>query len=418
MSQKILDRYPILGTVPELASYKALLLDLGVDCDHDLLSQMPKLAQMKTKHRVKKHRVRGGRLIDTSTDPSIIPSEVILDRNGRQTLSKVSYKPDSPLRMIVAGGRLHLIDTVTDERLDVDISPVGIRPYSSLKIPSGRLATEGTILGDYVQVLGIDRIGILPYSGCQPKRPGHISGMPSLNTLVDFGGDASQWWEHYGPAYLDGIAYAFRTLLETEEIEPHKHLQLMAGNLLDLEAEWEICTQVAERLGSIRDLSTMDSYLNIVPPSDERRGGYLQRAKDLGFRNIAFNLEVIGDRAFQDVCPGKAHLFGYQGMVDSLKESVGHFGHGNVRSNFVLGAQLVDELLDGIRELAEHGIVADYSVFVPKRGTPWAKRSSPDMETIVYFTRQLADIYRQHGFRGIYCGLSSRSNILHEVLDE
>jgi len=161
----------------------------------------------------------------------------------------------------------------------------------------------------------------------------------------------------------------------------------------------------------------MDSYLNIVPPSDERRKGYLERAKELGFRNIAFNLEVIGDRTFQDVCPGKAHLFGYQGIVDSLKDSVNYFGYGNVRSNFVLGAQPVDELLEGIRELAGHGIVADYSVFVPKKGTPWNKRISPTMETIVHFTRDLADIYRQNGFRGVYCGLSSRSNILHEVLD-
>jgi len=247
MPQKILERYPVLKTVPELAAYKALLLDLGVDCGDNLLDQMPKIARMKTKHRIKKHRVMGGRLIDASTDPSIIPSEVILERNGMRTLTKVSYRSDSPLRMVVDGGNLYLVDIIADERLSVNVDPVRERAYSFLKIPSGRLAREETRLGDYVQILGMDKIGILAYSGCQhwlngtmckfcdenPKRPDEMSGMPSLNTLVDFNGNTNKWWEHHGPAYLDGIGYSFRVLLDTEKIEPHEHLQLMAGNLFD-----------------------------------------------------------------------------------------------------------------------------------------------------------------------------------------
>ena len=56
--------------------------------------------------------------------------------------------------------------------------------------------------------------------------------------------------------------------------------------------------------------------------------------------------------------------------MNALRAAVPIFGRGNVRSNFVLGAQPVEELLDGVRELAEYGIASDYSVFVPKPGTP------------------------------------------------
>ncbi len=430
MKEAIFSRYPILETLPELAGYKTLFLNLGVDCDSDLQERLSYLSEMKTKHRIKKHRVRDGKLIDVSKDTSIIPSEVILERDGERTLSKVSYRPDSPLKLEVYDGGLHLVDTETDEELEVGIQPVPRRSYSDLRIPSGRRAREGTKLSDYVQILGMDRIGVLAYSGCQhwlegkmcrfcdenPKRSGELGGMPSLNTLRDFDNDVEEWWMYHGPAYIDGIAYAFQELLETEDISPHIHLQLMAGNLQDVEEEWEICTEIATTLNSVRDLSTIDSYLNIVPPR-ESRTPYLQRGKYLGFRNIAFNLEVFGEEKFEEVCPGKAELFGYQNMVDALKESVRYFGHGKVRSNFVLGAQPVHELLRGIRELAKDGIVSDYSIFVPKRGTPWANKEAPSMETVVRFTNELVNVYREHGFKGIYCGLSSRSNVLHEVLE-
>jgi len=101
-----------------------------------------------------------------------------------------------------------------------------------------------------------------------------------------------------------------------------------------------------------------------------------------------------------------------------LETAVPIFGEGNVRSNFVLGAQPTPELVEGIQILADKGIVADYSVFVPKRGTGWENKARPEMEDVVDFTIKLAKVYQQHNFKSIYCGLSSRSNIVAEVLEE
>jgi biotin synthase-like enzyme len=191
----------------------------------------------------------------------------------------------------------------------------------------------------------------------------------------------------------------------------------MAGNMPHSETLWEICRQIAERINKVRPISTFDSYLNIGAPSKDTTQ-YLRTAKDeMGFRQIAFNLEVVGEERFKEVCPGKARTIGYANYVQALEQAVSIFGFGNVRSNFVLGAQTTEELIEGVRELAKKGIVADYSVFVPKQGTPWESKQSPDMQEIVRFTKVLADIYRQYNFKGIYCSLSSRSNILNEVLE-
>ena len=137
----------------------------------------------------------------------------------------------------------------------------------------------------------------------------------------------------------------------------------------------------------------------------------------MGFNQVAFNLEVIGEDRFKEVCPGKASVIGYGNFVHALEEAVKVFGFGKVRSNFVLGAQPIEELLSGVKELADKGIVADYSVFSPKRGTPWENKKPPEMQEVVDFSLALANIYQEHGFKGIYCGLSSRSSVLNEILE-
>jgi hypothetical protein len=241
--------------------------------------------------------------------------------------------------------------------------------------------------------------------------------MPSLNTLKDFEFDQDEWWNRLGPSYLRGIEYAFRYVLENEQIEPHKHLQLMAGNMIFTEKLWEISGQIADVLNSVNPITNLDSYLNISAPKRNVEKQLNDAKERMGFNQIAFNLEVWGKDRFTEACPGKAGSIGFENMVVALETAVPIFGKGNVRSNFVLGAQPIPELVEGIQILAAKGIAADYSVFVPKRGTGWEYKARPEMEDVVDFTRKLANVYRQHNFKSIYCGLSSRSNIVAEVLE-
>jgi hypothetical protein len=193
----------------------------------------------------------------------------------------------------------------------------------------------------------------------------------------------------------------------------------MAGNLLDQDWVWKIFADISTSINNVFPLKDFDSYINIIAPKKENRTYFLNKAKhEWGYRNLQINLEVIGDQRFKEVCPGKSSLVGYQNSVDTLLEAVKIFGPGHARSNFVLGAQPIEELKEGIKILAAQGVVADYSVFIPKKYTPWADHLRPSMEDIASFSIFLAEIYEKYGFKGIYCGLSSRSNILHEVLQK
>ena len=184
----------------------------------------------------------------------------------------------------------------------------------------------------------------------------------------------------------------------------------MGGNLPKPEKVWEIAIEVITTLNKVKKISTFDNYLNICPhPTVE----HLRTIKNLGIAQVQYNLEVIGKENFRKICPGKCD---YHVFIKKLEEAVSVMGPGNVRSNFVLGIQPVNQLLKGIKKLAKKGIVADYSIFQPKRSTPLVNHPAPTMGEIVYFTKELVKLYKEHGFKGIYCNLSSRSSIINECL--
>ena len=83
----------------------------------------------------------------------------------------------------------------------------------------------------------------------------------------------------------------------------------------------------------------------------------------------------------------------------------------------MFGLQNKFELLKNVEKLAKLGIVADYSVFQPKRKTPLYYKSPPDFNDVLDFSFRLASIYRKYSFEPIFCSLSSRSSIMNEVFD-
>jgi hypothetical protein len=163
-------------------------------------------------------------------------------------------------------------------------------------------------------------------------------------------------------------------------------------------------------------LEKFDNYLNVPPPTSNHRKK-LEEVKLRGIKQVEFNLEVIGEKNFAFTCPGKSESIGYKNYIKSLYLGTEIFGLGKSRSNFVLGAQPIKDLKKGILNLAEKGVVADYSVFQPKKGTKWQEKQVLQLEDIINFSLELSKIYKKYNFKGIYCSLSSRSSIINEVLE-
>jgi hypothetical protein len=412
----------LLGS--KLAALKLVLNNTGIAADGRQLEReidgYPE--RFKTKRSKKTAAVVDGAFVDTETaEHPFVPSEIRIALDGLESLVKFNYRPDSPFRLVPHEGGLRLESEAIGLEADVSLLPrPAVRDAEIRGFPGD----------DYVQVIGADRIGILVYTGCEnwfygsqcrfcdscASRPDERDAKPSLNALrLQFKGDADAWWGSVGSPFIEGIKQAYSLVLDDPAIGPHRHVHLMAGNMVNLGAEWRFALMVAEALAAVRPLHQVDSYLNLLPPADP---DWLYRAKDIGFRKVIFNLEVFGQRAFRIVCPGKNELVPYREYLDRMDQAVEVFGPGNVYCGFVFGAQRGDDLQQGVRELADRGIVADYTSFTPKPGTPWHKRSRPSLMATADFVALLASLYREHGFRPMYCSLSLRSSVMNEAFPE
>lgn len=411
--------------LPRLAKWKALITEYGVDFeDPQLFLKYKDINSFKVKYRISKPITENLKVYDVSTDTTIIPSEITIHFGEDTSIVKLGYRPNSPIQVdIDKNNKIYLKEKTSQDIIPIEVRLVKKMGYQSDQVPA-EIDSRQPKLADYIDIVGLDRLSVVTFDGCwnwnlgtpcqfcdlHPRRKDYLSARPSINTLSEFGGDINLWWKYHRDKYLKGLEYTFRYLLKNENIFPHKHLLIMSGMLPTSSKVWDIAIDTINTLNKVEDIGNLDNYLNVCPhPNLE----YLNEVKRLGVKQVQYNLEVVGSDIFKSMCPGKLN---YSVFKSKLEEAVGVMGFGKVRCNFVLGIQPVEQLLVGIKKFAERGVVADYSIFQPKRSTPLVNYLPPSMEIIVGFTKELVKIYKKYGFKGIYCGLSSRSSIINECL--
>ena len=351
-----------------------------------------------------------------------MPSEILLTYGDRQSICKLRYNEKSSIEIRLEEDSFQLYKN--NRKIDITVSLVPRYEILEKKIDECINGINSTV-GDYIDVVGIDRLSILFFEGCynwncgkackfcdlHPKQKTEQIIKPTVNNLRKYHNNVDVWWNNSKKSYLKGIKYSITQLLDHQSF-PHKHLFFMAGNLPTAKDVWNVAEDTLQSMSSYLDLNEFDSYLNIAPHDTLER---LKRIKKLGIRQVQYNLEIANKELFEDICPGKMK---YDLFVDKLIEAVSVFGFGNVRSNFVFGLQDKDQMLVEIKRLADKGIVADYSIFQPKNNTPLQHKSSPDFEDVLDFSNQLVDIYLKYHFKPIFCSLSSRSSIINELYED
>ncbi len=413
----------ILGSIR--ATLKLFILHQGIDIDGDCFAR--EIAGYPNAFRTKRARkrtiVQDGTLIDAETGTiPYIPEELFIELSAKPSVVKVNFVPSSPFKLILDHGHTTLVCEPLDLRLPVRLPP---------RAASSSLRYHDKPGDDFVQVIGADRIAILAYEGCAgwfhgtqcrfcdscAARPTERSARPSLNDLhTHYSNNLERWTEYEFKPYIEAVAYIYEKILKSSPPpQPHQHLHVMAGNLDDVNAEWRLIFNLSEALAAVEALDHCDSYLNLIPPPDSI---LIDRAKELGFRKLQFNMEVYGERSYAVVCSDKHAKIAFPVFMDRLKHSVAIFGKGNVRCGFVFGAQPIEELCGGVQQLADLGVVTDYTVFTPKRGTPWEKKKRPPLHEVAAFSAFLYTIYMKYGYKPQYCALSSRSCIMNELMEE
>jgi len=400
---------------------KLLLLTHGLDFSFAQLRQ--NFPQLKEKYKVNKIKVSDRHQVSTqSGQRDFIPDELILADSRNKSVCKVFYRPSSAFVLGWQEGEFIISEKDSRQEFPIKIEPVKLPNFSKLKY-------QDVYLDEFISVVGQDRLSIIPFDGCSnwpqglpclfcganPSRLGFSGIKPDVYSLEgEHQNNCSQWWQAKKKTMMSGISLALQKFSELDELTPHFHFNLIGGNLPDMDFCWKLSLEVAELVREYIDLKKIDSHFNMMAPMNFK---LIDRAKEIGFTNMDMNLECFDRSYFQKVCPGKAKQIGYQKIREALAYSLKSFGRGQVRSNFVLGAEPFSRLLAGAEELGQQGIVADYTIFFPRPGSRWHDKPTPDPNQVLDFTEQLVKIQKKHGLHPFCCSLSSRSSIANEVFD-
>ena len=415
---KIFTQYLKIPTASVVLNTKLLLLTKGLDCDFSSIKKTYPL--LKARYKVNKIRVSDRHFLSpASTERDFIPDELILEEGNQKSVVKVYFKKDSPFLFSIENDEFVILDKKTKTKFPVNVKPVPLYSYS-------KKLYRGIPLDEFVNVVGLDRISIIPFDGCEhwiggeqcqfcganPERLEFTGIKPNVFEIkTKFDGSYKAWWNHYRDYMCESISRSFEVLLKNE-IKPHFHFLIMSGNLLDLDFPWEIAFDLIEAIKGKVVFSEIDSYFNLMPPLNFEK---IKKVHEYGFRYMCFNLECFDREIFKKVCPGKHRIYGYEKIIEALKYSVNVFGKGRVRTNFVLGSEPVEGLIKGVLKLAKEGIVSDYTIFFPRPGSLWAHKEPPSPDEILDFTKKLVEIYKKYDFKPFCCSLSSRSSIANEV---
>lgn len=131
-----------------------------------------------------------------------------------------------------------------------------------------------------------------------------------------------------------------------------------------------------------------------------------------GLLTYTTDLEVLNEDKFNWISPGKAARVGYQTWRQRLINAVDIFGRGNVNTGFVGGvetarphgyvteAEGLAVTLEGVEELASHGVGAVFTVWNPVKGSVFQKQTAPSLDYFVRLTKGVDDISQRYGLVG------------------
>lgn len=153
--------------------------------------------------------------------------------------------------------------------------------------------------------------------------------------------------------------------------------------------------------------------MQLVATAYNRR--QLERMRDEGgLRVYTTDIEVLDQRIFEWICPGKAEIIGYEGWKRSLYDAVEVFGKGNVNAGVVGGVDLAKphghkteaESLAanfaGAEELAKHGVSITNSVWMAGKNTPFKNQTPPSLDYYVSLAEGFNDIREAYGITNYF----------------
>ncbi len=121
------------------------------------------------------------------------------------------------------------------------------------------------------------------------------------------------------------------------------------------------------------------------------------------------DIEVLNEKMFAWICPGKQSLVGYREWKQRIFAAVDIFGRGYVNSGIVGGVELgrpngfknedeaLGHILEEAEDFAQHGVSVVHCVWVPYPGSAFQGQSNPSLEYYVRLSTGLHELRKKYG---------------------
>ncbi len=174
------------------------------------------------------------------------------------------------------------------------------------------------------------------------------------------------------------------------------YLQITGGSTMNPQAECHIISELLREIDSVAGLRNLKGEVLIftTPPSDPRM---LDQIFHAGADRVACSLEVWDEKFAPIITPGKVKFTTRKRHFDALKYIAKEYGPNKACSTFVVGLESVDSFLQGAETLAQDGIVAMASLWIPFGRPVMGNAKAPGLDYYRKVKYGLAEIYEKYG---------------------
>ncbi len=248
------------------------------------------------------------------------------------------------------------------------------------------------------------RLDIDPYSYCHFWDKG--DGCKFCNMGANFNRSKREFNK---PARLDAED-VYETVREALK-QPGRftNIKMTAGSILSGEEifddEVEMYIEILQAVG--RNFKTKRFPSQIIASAFSEK--QLARIyENTGVMSFTSDMEVLNEKLFASVCPGKSKLVGYKEWKRRIFAAVDIFGRGFVNTGIVGGVETAqpggftteeDALkatLEEAEDFAQHGVSTVHCVWVPYPGSVFQNQNNPSLEYYVRLSKGLYELRKKY----------------------
>lgn len=175
-----------------------------------------------------------------------------------------------------------------------------------------------------------------------------------------------------------------------------KFIEITGGSTFNSQAECGVIKNILAEVDSTVGLKNLQGEVLVytTPPSDPEQVDQVFAA---GADRVICSLEVQDEALAEAITPGKIKFVGREKQLNCLKYISKQYGPNRACSNFVIGLEPLDSLLQGAEALAVEGIVPLASVWIPFGRPVMGKMQAPNLDFYRRVKERFAEIYVKYG---------------------